>query len=859
MKAPNSQLFAGPVKVENGSNIVNGDLNIYYIASSSDQEAANASFPARLPRPEHSGGGVERVISKMKELFSANAVGEDVQLALGGDETFVELPSLWNQDDLFRVGIEGDAGAGKTTLFQKLAHDWATRAFVWHKKFDVVVLARLRLLSREEFRNQTMEEVMLQCVFRGDNSWANDVRAFLRWCKTDEARVLWLLDGWDEIDVNCELQAIKEGLKSDYVKYMIGSGRRGSIGRKGLQCQKVLRLHGLDKAGIDRFIQTRFLEDTDAANNVRKIIEGADWIKEACKKPLLLNFVCMVGADEIQNQAELFGQVVDLFIRQFVDKLHNIDRKQMHNKLRTLLRRLAFSSFQMKATEVAASSLESDHLERCGLLIPVTWKYGEVCSFEWMHKSVQEFLAAEYVCWEEEPVCVPWGKRLNRGDGEMLFRFLCELGKRAADRFDFWFPRDLDEKRLVKFLDGCDEVMRKQFCRFRPEMIQVPLVMEAAKHGLINALQFFFSDRKIPLNIDVDGHTPLFIACAYGRIQAVNWLLQKGANPGYISKSTNRNLLHSLSRDSHWYPEKERNCDLPGVIDLVFPLVLQGVHDRMGRQKLTPLHTACDSGYLQLVRLLLQQDCDVNVQQRDGRTPLFRACKRGHLDVVEVLLSCQGIQVDLADKNGQTPLHEVCRWENMRVFGRREDTSIQIAKSLISKNANVNATDKLGRTPLHFACEYSTNLARYLIEDAGASCDLVTKSGATVLHHLCRGGRCVDFSLAQMILVRNKNALSAVDSNGMTPIAYAVWKGCCFALIEFLWNCGLEKSKVDRNYFTIVAYVCIQSKNEHMIGKLENATQTLQSVNDLGSESKSKIVSWLQKAQEEKQRKWEEK
>jgi ankyrin repeat protein len=52
----------------------------------------------------------------------------------------------------------------------------------------------------------------------------------------------------------------------------------------------------------------------------------------------------------------------------------------------------------------------------------------------------------------------------------------------------------------------------------------------------------------------------------------------------------------------------------------------------------TPLHFAAEKGRLGVIRLLLERRADVNVQDKDGNTPLVSAAVGGHVDVVRVLL-----------------------------------------------------------------------------------------------------------------------------------------------------------------------------------------------------------------------------
>jgi ankyrin repeat protein len=59
---------------------------------------------------------------------------------------------------------------------------------------------------------------------------------------------------------------------------------------------------------------------------------------------------------------------------------------------------------------------------------------------------------------------------------------------------------------------------------------------------------------------------------------------------------------------------------------------------------------------LQVAKLLLEADVNVNEADVLNATPLHRASSQGRNNIVELLLSSPTIKVDLLDSTGSTPL-----------------------------------------------------------------------------------------------------------------------------------------------------------------------------------------------------------
>ena len=68
----------------------------------------------------------------------------------------------------------------------------------------------------------------------------------------------------------------------------------------------------------------------------------------------------------------------------------------------------------------------------------------------------------------------------------------------------------------------------------------------------------------------------------------------------------------------------------------------------------TPLGVACLNGYLEIVKLFLENGANVNFKDDRENTPLHRACKNCHLEIVELLLA-NGAEKNCKNENYDTP------------------------------------------------------------------------------------------------------------------------------------------------------------------------------------------------------------
>ena len=134
-----------------------------------------------------------------------------------------------------------------------------------------------------------------------------------------------------------------------------------------------------------------------------------------------------------------------------------------------------------------------------------------------------------------------------------------------------------------------------------------------------------------------------------------------------------------------------------------------------------PLHEACKSGKLVIVRRYIQNGYNVNEKDSLGWTPLMWAVSEGHLKIVKELVRA-GADVDLRNLNGRTALHLACYYDYQKVM-----------KLLIESMSNINEQDKNGKTALMLAAEQGHCSVVGALMKAGADTTVKDDKGETAV------------------------------------------------------------------------------------------------------------------------------
>ena len=126
-----------------------------------------------------------------------------------------------------------------------------------------------------------------------------------------------------------------------------------------------------------------------------------------------------------------------------------------------------------------------------------------------------------------------------------------------------------------------------------------------------------------------------------------------------------------------------------------------------------------DRSYGVIDLLLATKDIDVDVSNKQGETPLMYAAINGDLPVVKTLVLKHKAQLDHI---GWTPLHYACAKGNY-----------EVAQFLLSKGAMVDSLSLGGTTPLMMAVQSGNEYSVKLLLNYGANLQLRNNVGLTAI------------------------------------------------------------------------------------------------------------------------------
>lgn len=207
------------------------------------------------------------------------------------------------------------------------------------------------------------------------------------------------------------------------------------------------------------------------------------------------------------------------------------------------------------------------------------------------------------------------------------------------------------------------------------------------------------------------------------------------------------------------------------------------------------LFQACETGYLEIIKLLIKKGANVNFyNNRLKRTLLHYACLYNHYEIIKFLIQ-KGVNINCEDIHNDTPLHVACC-----------KADLNIVKLLIEKGACIYKKNLFGETPLHTSSFHSRiEITKYLIE-MGAEINNIDNSMNTPLHNACIqiSSKETDLEVVKLLIENGANP-NQINNNKYTPRMIAI-KMNNMDIVKYL----KDKFKIIRIYKEEQCSICFE-------------------------------------------------
>ncbi|XP_065221925.1 uncharacterized protein LOC135846641 [Planococcus citri] len=268
------------------------------------------------------------------------------------------------------------------------------------------------------------------------------------------------------------------------------------------------------------------------------------------------------------------------------------------------------------------------------------------------------------------------------------------------------------------------------------------------------------------------------------------------------------------------------------------------------------LHFASHGPSLEIVKFILDQNSDADVEDADGQNSLHVAAANGRKNIVEFFITKAGLSANSADHFRRTPLHfaaknghrdvvEVILLQNNDDTGNLTDllgyaplhyavqrNHVEIAEILLEKFGNVDYQASAGFTPLHIAAESGRlEMVNFLLS-CGANICAKHDKGATPLHLAAQNGH----SEIVEALISKGADVNATNSEGGTPLHHAVELDR-LEVVNILLKHGAAPSIAQKSHYGTPLHYAARDGREEIVETLLSYNADVNLVTDDGRSS----------------------
>ncbi|XP_066290509.1 NLR family CARD domain-containing protein 4-like [Branchiostoma lanceolatum] len=525
-------------------------------------------------------------------------------------ESMNQRKKLKSLDDLFKPGItglstaprciliEGEAGGGKTTFLSKEALDAVSQKTKLGRRHDIALLIRLR----EVREGEPIEEMVWdQCV--PETAEGIDVRSIRAILQRNESRVLFLLDGYDELQSEARVagQAIPKLLSGKlYPNSMIVITSRPSAGvQQYTRPDCHIHIMGFSEEHVEKYMDQYFtvVMKQELTKTLVEHIEDNKLLKTLIYTPMFLMLLCLLW-EEDQNivstgtMTGLYDNLLTCLVRKYC-KREGVDMpteglprevaKSLLQLGKLALEALLRNETLLDLTEAEREKLDWELLLKLGVvsLEDSSSRLHPRKRLNFSHKTMQEFLAGRYVA--HAPVKEDIAKLLQLTS----------------------ITRALELSNLLQFTCGCDSLAakavmeelsnlcKKEFSHLQPDDFksfhQIPVKPEIEKsvetyERFILLCLNILNERKEPAVLHAVSGALTVIILYLDEHRTLHTALKYYLENIQSSDLPDRTILTTRTSNSVQYLEKIFTTPIPGLkLDLRLEDVPFDSPDKMAR------------------------------------------------------------------------------------------------------------------------------------------------------------------------------------------------------------------------------------------------------------------------------------